>query len=68
LEKVEDEATKFEESDNEEVRKSQSPMNRLSKEDLQPFFESQRSLEEKKKEQKKLSRGNSNNASPLLGS
>jgi hypothetical protein len=50
LEKVEDEATKFEESDTEEVRKSPSPRNRLSKEDLQPFFESQRSLEEKKNE------------------
>jgi len=34
LEKVEDEATKFEESDTEEARKSPSPRNRLSKEDL----------------------------------
>jgi hypothetical protein len=68
LEKVNDQATIFEESNTEELRKSPSPRNRLTKEDLQPFFESQRSLEEKKNEQKKLSRGNSSNASPLLGS
>ena len=68
LEKANDEATIFEESNTGELRKSPSPRNRLTKEDLQPFFESQRSLEGKKNEQKKLSRGNSSNASPLLGS
>jgi hypothetical protein len=54
LEKVNNEATIFEESNTEELRKSPSPRNRLTKEDLQPFFESQRSLEEKKNDQKKL--------------
>jgi hypothetical protein len=43
------EPSKFTDNEEEqEIRKSPSPRNRLTKEDLKPFFDSQKSQEERK--------------------